>query len=128
MLGNDDNKQDDTDIKMDDNDTNDTDNLKSEQYREIMYNALCRISDKNPKIVLEKFINPITKYLGFDGDIKMNTNRNKDEDINSLKVLIDCFAPLCLQNEYIWHYVLQIIIDPLYSYLLHNFIKKYSAE
>ena len=107
-------QNDDADVKMDDVDNNN----KLAQYREIIYNSLCRISDKNPKIVLDKFVNPVTKYLGFDA----NTN-DKIQDIKSLKILIDCVAPLCLQNEYIWHYVLQIIIDPLYLCLLQTIQK-----
>ena len=78
------------------------------QFREILYNALSRISDKNAKIVLDNFVYGIAKYFKFDEN---NTNCEK------LQCFFDCIAPICLQNGYIWHYVEQIVIKSMHKCL-----------
>merc|ERR1712228_439868 len=70
-------------------------------------------------IVFDKFIHAIVKYLKFDA--------SDDRDVERLQCLIDCIAPICLQNAFIWHQVQQIIINPMYNCLIQCLQSKTSS-
>eukprot|EP01084_Bolivina_argentea_P136080 239696_1 len=86
---------------------------KYEEYKEIVYNALIRVSNAHSDTVLEIFVHGILKYLNVD--VVVDTVQI---DMDTLKVLMDWMAPLCLDNNPIFYYPLKIVMQPLYSCLL----------